>query len=71
VAEQMIEWFDKACDGFVLSATYVPGTYEDIVRLVVPALQKRGVFRKEYEDGTLRSHLGLRKPRAGDWRNPS
>jgi FMN-dependent oxidoreductase (nitrilotriacetate monooxygenase family) len=71
VAEQMIEWFDKACDGFVLSATYVPGTYEDIVRLVVPELQKRGVFRKEYDDSTLRSHLGLRKPLAGDWRNPS
>ncbi|WP_206002300.1 LLM class flavin-dependent oxidoreductase [Paraburkholderia antibiotica] len=71
VAEQMIEWFDKACDGFVLSATYVPGTYEDIVRLVVPELQKRGVFRKGYGESTLRSHLGLRKPLAGDWRTPS
>jgi len=46
----------------------VPGTYEDIVRLVVPELQKRGAFRKEYENGTLRSHLGLRRPLAGDWR---
>ena len=71
VAEQMIEWFDKACDGFVLSATYVPGTYEDIVRLVIPELQKRGAFRKEYGNSTLRDHLGLRKPLAGDWRKPS
>jgi FMN-dependent oxidoreductase (nitrilotriacetate monooxygenase family) len=71
VAEQMIEWFNKACDGFVLSATSVPGTYEDIVRLVVPNLQKAGVFRKEYGNNTLRSHLGLRRPFAGDWRKTS
>jgi hypothetical protein len=52
----------------VLSATAVPGTYEDIVRLVVPELQKRGLFRKEYADTTLRGNLGLKKPRARDWR---
>jgi FMN-dependent oxidoreductase (nitrilotriacetate monooxygenase family) len=69
VADQMEEWFTKpACDGFVLSATAVPGTYEDIVRLVVPELQKRGLFRKEYADTTLRGNLGLKKPRARDWR---
>ncbi|MGE6917479.1 LLM class flavin-dependent oxidoreductase [Achromobacter kerstersii] len=68
VADQMEEWFNTACDGFVLSATSVPGTYEDIVRLVVPELQKRGLFRKEYGDGTLRGTLGLTVPRAGDWR---
>lgn len=68
VADQMEEWFKTACDGFVLSATAVPGTYEDIVRLVVPELQKRGLFRKEYADTTLRGNLGLAKPRAGAWR---
>jgi FMN-dependent oxidoreductase (nitrilotriacetate monooxygenase family) len=68
VADQMEEWFKDACDGFVLSATMVPGTYEDIVRLVVPELQKRGLFRKEYADTTLRGNLGIEKPRAGDWR---
>ncbi|RKP57647.1 LLM class flavin-dependent oxidoreductase [Pararobbsia silviterrae] len=71
IAEQMIEWFDKACDGFVLSATSVPGTYEDIVRLVIPELQKRGVYRKDYDGGTLRNHLNLRRPLAGDWRTSS
>lgn len=67
VADQMEVWFNSACDGFVLSATSVPGTYEDIVRLVVPELQKRGLFRKEYEDSTLRGNLGLAKPKARDW----
>ena len=46
VADQMEEWFDTgACDGFVLAATHSPGAYEDVVRLVVPELQRRGVFR--------------------------
>lgn len=68
VADQMEEWFKTACDGFVLSGTTVPGTYEDIVRLVVPELQKRGLFRKEYAGTTLRENVGLARPRAGDWR---
>ena len=49
-------------DAFVLSGTTVPGTYEDIVRLVVPELQRRGLFRKEYTGNTLREHLGLARP---------
>lgn len=68
VADQMEEWFNTACDGFVLSGTTVPGTYEDIVRLVVPELQKRGLFRKEYAGSTLRENIGLARPRAGDWK---
>lgn len=68
VADQMEEWFKTACDGFVLSGTTVPGTYEDIVRLVVPELQKRGLFRKEYSGNTLRENIGLARPRAGDWK---
>lgn len=68
VADQMEEWFGSACDGFVLSATTVPGTYEDIVRLVVPELQRRGLFRKEYEHETLRGNLGLERPNARAWR---
>ncbi|MCY1270079.1 Nitrilotriacetate monooxygenase component A [compost metagenome] len=71
VADQMEEWFKSACDGFVLSATSVPGTYEDIVRLVIPELQKRGLFRKEYGESTLRGNLGLARPHAGDWRRVS
>ncbi|HEY7938940.1 MAG TPA: LLM class flavin-dependent oxidoreductase [Acidimicrobiales bacterium] len=63
VADQMEEWFDTgACDGFVLAATHSPGAYEDVVRLVVPELQRRGVFRDRYTGTTLRDHLGLERP---------
>ncbi len=44
VADQMEEWFTTdACDGFVIAATHSPGAYEDVVRMVVPELQRRGV----------------------------
>jgi FMN-dependent oxidoreductase (nitrilotriacetate monooxygenase family) len=63
VADQMEEWFaGDACDGFVIAATHVPGAYEDVVRLVVPELQRRGLFRSRYEGTTLRDHLGLARP---------
>jgi len=63
VADQMEAWFDDgACDGFVIAATHVPGAYEDVVRLVVPELQRRGVFRDRYTGPTLRDHLGLARP---------
>lgn len=65
VANQMEAWFDGgACDGFVIAATHVPGAYEDIVRLVVPELQRRGLFRERYTGSTLRDHLGLTHPTA-------
>src|SRR5208282_1312092 len=55
VADQMEEWMEaQACDGFVIAATHSPGTYEDVVRLVVPELQRRGVFRDHYTGATLR-----------------
>lgn len=63
VADQMEEWFrGGACDGFVLAATHSPGAYEDVVRMVVPELQRRGLFRTEYRGATLRDHLGLARP---------
>jgi FMN-dependent oxidoreductase (nitrilotriacetate monooxygenase family) len=63
VADQMAEWFDSgACDGFVLAATHLPGAFEDVVRMVVPELQRRGLFRTRYEGSTLREHLGLSRP---------
>jgi FMN-dependent oxidoreductase (nitrilotriacetate monooxygenase family) len=63
IADQMEAWFDSgACDGFVIAATHSPGAYEDAVRLVVPELQRRDVFRKEYRGSTLREHLGLARP---------
>lgn len=66
VADRMEEWFTGgACDGFVVAATHVPGTYEDFVRLVVPELQRRGLFQREYLGDTLRGNLGLPRPQRG------
>ena len=63
IADQMEEWFNgDACDGFVVAATHVPGAYEDVVRLVVPELQRRGLFREQYSGSTLRDHLGIARP---------
>jgi FMN-dependent oxidoreductase (nitrilotriacetate monooxygenase family) len=62
VADQMSDWFTSgACDGFVLAATHFPGAFEDVVRMVVPELQRRGLFREQYTGATLRSHLGLER----------
>ncbi|TDR90213.1 LLM class flavin-dependent oxidoreductase [Enterovirga rhinocerotis] len=68
VADQMEEWFTTACDGFVVSATHSPGAYEDFVRLVVPELQRRGIFQRDYAGSTLRENLGLARPERGSWR---
>src|SRR5271166_4823644 len=69
VADQLEQWFAApACDGFVLSATHVPGAYEDFVRFVVPELQRRGLFRKDFTGTTLRENLGLPVPVIGAWR---
>ena len=63
VADRLEQWFaERACDGFVLSATHVPGAYEDFVAFVVPELQRRGLFRKDYTGRTLRENLGLPVP---------
>jgi FMN-dependent oxidoreductase (nitrilotriacetate monooxygenase family) len=69
VADALEQWFAApACDGFVLSATHVPGAYEDFVRFVVPELQRRGLFRKDFSGATLRENLELPVPRVGEWR---
>ena len=63
IADEMEEWFlSKSCDGFVLSATHVPGAYDDFVDLVIPELQKRRLFRDDYSGTTLRQNLGLPEP---------
>ena len=66
VADQMEEWYGSACDGFVISAGHVPGSYEDFVRLVVPELQRRGCFQTEYRGRTLRENLGIPRPPVPD-----
>jgi len=61
IADAMQEWFEaSACDGFNITPATLPGGGEDFVELVVPELQRRGLFRTEYEGKTLRENLGLR-----------
>ena len=63
VADYMEEWFVKgACDGFNIMPPYIPGALDDFCTLVVPELQRRGLFRTEYEGRTLRENLGLPRP---------
>ena len=63
VADHMEAWIEAgACDGFMISLPALPSTCRDFVDRVVPELQRRGVFRKDYAGRTLRDHLGLRRP---------
>jgi FMN-dependent oxidoreductase (nitrilotriacetate monooxygenase family) len=63
IADQMEEWlYSDACDGFNIMFPYVPGGLDDFVDQVVPELQRRGLFRREYEGKTLRENLGLPRP---------
>ena len=58
IADHLIDLFEAyACDGFVLTPTTFPGMFEQFARSVVPILQERGVFRKEYTGATLRETL--------------
>jgi len=60
IADTMQEWLESgACDGFLVVASYFPRGVEDFTRLVVPELQRRGLFRKEYSGRHLREHLGV------------
>jgi len=63
VADYMESWFAaNACDGFCVMPPYISGQHDDFCNLVIPELQKRGLFRKEYEGATLRENLGLPRP---------
>ena len=63
IADQMEEWLEtRGCDGFNVMFPYLPEGLDDVVERVVPELQRRGLFRKEYEGRTLREHLGLPRP---------
>jgi N-acetyl-S-(2-succino)cysteine monooxygenase len=63
VADVMEEWYRMgACDGFMLQFHTLPGGLQDFVAGVVPLLQRRGLFRKDYTGPTLRDHLGLARP---------
>ena len=59
IADEMEEWFEtQGSDG-----SYLPGGLDDFVDKVVPELQRRGLFRRDYDGVTLRDHLGLPRPK--------
>jgi alkanesulfonate monooxygenase SsuD/methylene tetrahydromethanopterin reductase-like flavin-dependent oxidoreductase (luciferase family) len=63
IADEMEQWLlEEGCDGFNIMFPYVPEGLEDFVDKVVPELQRRGLFRREYEGKTLRENLGLPRP---------
>ncbi len=63
IADQMEKWlYTEGSDGFTVMFPYLPGGLEDFVALVVPELQRRSLFRRDYEGTTLREHLGLPRP---------
>jgi alkanesulfonate monooxygenase len=63
IVDQMEEWFfGEACDGFNIMFPWVPGGLDEFVDCVVPEMQRRGLFRTEYEGTTLRENLGLPRP---------
>ncbi|ATE59156.1 LLM class flavin-dependent oxidoreductase [Thauera sinica] len=63
VADLIEQWFvERGADGFNVVPPYLPRGFEDFTRLVVPELQRRGIFRKEYEGRTYRENLGLDRP---------
>jgi len=64
IVDRMEEWLlAEACDGFNVMFPHVPGGLDDFVDQVVPELQRRGLFRREYEGKTLRENLGLPRPK--------
>jgi FMN-dependent oxidoreductase (nitrilotriacetate monooxygenase family) len=63
IADAMEEWLESAgCDGFNVMFPYLPGGLDAFVDKVVPELQRRGIYRREYEGRTLRENLGLPRP---------
>ncbi len=63
LAGLMEAWFPTGVpDGFTMLSPYFPVPLEDFVEGVVPELQRRGLFRTEYEGTTLRENLGLARP---------
>ena len=63
IADEMEEWLEsRGSDGFTVMFPYLPGGLDDFVDRLVPVLQDRRLFRKEYEGKTLRENLGLPRP---------
>ena len=65
IADILEQWFvEHAADGFNILPAHFPGGFADFVDRVVPELQRRGLFRHDYEGTTLRDHFGLRRVEA-------
>jgi FMN-dependent oxidoreductase (nitrilotriacetate monooxygenase family) len=63
IADEMQAWLEgEGSDGFNVLFPYVPGGVDDFVEKLVPELQRRGIFRREYAGTTLRENLGLPRP---------
>jgi alkanesulfonate monooxygenase len=63
IADQMQQWLEeRGSDGFNIMFPYLPQGIDEFVDRVVPELQRRGIFRTEYEGRTLRENLGLPRP---------
>ena len=63
IADRMEEWLmTEGCDGFNIMFPFLPAGLDAFVDKVVPELQRRGIFRREYEGATLRENLGLPRP---------
>ncbi|KAK3051070.1 hypothetical protein LTR09_007820 [Extremus antarcticus] len=64
IADEMGTWLEEGgCDGFTVVMPFLPQGLNDVADRLVPELQRRGLFRKEYEGTTLREHLGLPRPK--------
>jgi FMN-dependent oxidoreductase (nitrilotriacetate monooxygenase family) len=65
IADEMQQWYEQdACDGFCVLFPYYRRGVTDFTELVIPELQRRGLFRTEYEGDTLRANLGLPMPKS-------
>jgi alkanesulfonate monooxygenase len=63
IVDMMEEWVTEgACDGFNVMPPVFPSSLRDFVDMVVPELQRRGLYRTEYTGATLRDNLGLTRP---------
>lgn len=63
IADVMEQWLTEgACDGFNVMFPFLPAGLDDFVDKVVPELQRRGIYRREYSGTTLRENLGLERP---------
>ncbi len=63
IADEMQAWIDgEASDGFTVVFPFLPQGLDDVTQRLIPELQRRGIFREDYEGSTLREHLGLPRP---------